>query len=38
MCWISFIAGALVASIVVPLLGVALFAISLYFEQKEFIK
>ena len=38
MCWVSFFAGALVASVVVPFLFVALFAVSLYFEEKEFTK
>ena len=38
MCWISFILGLGAGVLVVPLLGVSLFCLALYLEQKEFIK
>lgn len=38
MSWISFIIGLGVGVFVVPLLGVGLFCLALYLEQKEFMK
>jgi Zn-dependent membrane protease YugP len=36
--WISFMIGAVAATVVIPLLGVALFCVALYFDQKKFLK